>query len=54
MFNPISGAAVVLLLIESAQAIVRANNLVREPPYASKKLSNDTNKFKGKPTSLGI
>ncbi len=44
MFTHIVGAAVVLLLVESAYAIVRANNIVREILYANKTLSNNTNK----------
>jgi len=54
MFTHITGAAILLLLVESAQAIVRANNLVRDTLHANKKVSNNTNKFKGKTTCLGL
>jgi hypothetical protein len=54
MFTHITSAANVLLLVESAQVIVRANNFVREPLHANKKVSNDTNKFKGETTCLGL
>ena len=54
MFTHITGAAVVLLFVEFAQAIVRANNLVIELLHAMKKVSNDTNKSKGKTTRLGL
>jgi hypothetical protein len=54
MFTHITSGAVLLLLVEYAQAIVRPNNLVREPLYTNKKVSNDTNKVKGKTTCLGV